>query len=57
MKTDDSDQKQYRQNKHQQNRIQQKIKMRRKTNVSTFQETKKRNLAWENLDMTKKLNL
>ena len=53
-KTAYSDQKQYRQHKHQQNKNNQKTKMRRKTTVWIFQATKKRNLTRYNLDMTKK---
>ena len=50
-KTDYSDQKRYRQHKHQQNKNNQRTKMERKTTVWIFQETKKRSL-----DRAKKRN-
>ena len=53
-KTDYSGQKQYRQHKHQQNKNNQETKIGRKTNVWTFQETNKRNLTRENMDVAKK---
>ena len=53
-KTDNCDQKQYRQHKHQQNKNNQKTIMGRKTTIETIQATDKRNLTRENMDMAKK---
>ena len=49
-----SDQNQYRQHKHQENKNYQKTEVGRKTTLRTCQATHKRNLTRENLDMTKK---
>ena len=49
-----SDQKQYRKCKHQQNKINQKTKMGRKTTVRKYQATYKQNPMRENLNMTEK---
>ena len=48
-KTGYSDQKQYRQNKHQQNKNNQKTKIERKTTVWIFQETNKKNVSCERI--------
>ena len=52
-KTDDSHQKPYGQQNHQQNRNNQKTKIRRKTTQWALQATNKRNLSRENLDVAK----
>ena len=53
-KTDYSDQNQYRQYKHQQNKNNQKTKTGNKTSAWTFQATHKRSLTQESFDMAEK---